>query len=284
MMNLLRHGLLLYGISYYTSLVYSENQEYKLKQKLFKNYDPTVRPVKDVRTITKVAFSYSLGFIESLSWKDEFLSWDFRKENVTSIVTTSDKIWMPEMSLRNGMEAIGDLSFRGKNRIRIFFSGAVIFITNLQVKTSCLVNIQRFPHDIQVCHIEFVTISSNIGDVSYEPLNQSIKSDFSTSNSEWIVINSKIGSKTSITPEMANLTLSYVSLVLQRKSLYYNLILTGPLFLITLVSFCTFLLPCESGEKISLGISVLLSYSVLTLMMSEVLPKNSEKPPMLSSY
>lgn len=45
-----------------------------------------------------------------------------------------------------------------------------------------------------------------------------------------------------------------------------------------------FILPQESGEKISLGITVLLSYVVFMLMVAETVPKNSDTIPILRAY
>ena len=60
---------------------------------------------------------------------------------------------------------------------------------------------------------------------------------------------------------------------------YINII--APAILLTLVSVLVFALPAASGEKISLEISVLLSYSVLMLLVSDIMPKNGKALPII---
>lgn len=70
----------------------------------------------------------------------------------------------------------------------------------------------------------------NVVDVWYEPLSNTIGPEFSKTTSEWLIITSKVGSYSVKTPEGANIIHNYLLMVLKRKSLYYNLIFTGPLF------------------------------------------------------
>jgi hypothetical protein len=51
------------------------------------------------------------------------------------------------------------------------------------------------------------------------------------------------------------------------------------LSILTLLVFC---LPPESGEKIALGITVLLAFSVFMLAIAENMPETSEHIPLIS--
>ena len=52
----------------------------------------------------------------------------------------------------------------------------------------------------------------------------------------------------------------------------------------TLTSLLVFMLPVESGEKVSLSVTVLLSYFVLLLVVTDVTPKHSSALPYLSTF
>ena len=54
-----------------------------------------------------------------------------------------------------------------------------------------------------------------------------------------------------------------------------------PFVMISAVSLSNFVLPCESGEKISLGITVLLSLFVNLLNLVDLLPESSDSFPIL---
>ena len=57
-----------------------------------------------------------------------------------------------------------------------------------------------------------------------------------------------------------------------------------PLALLLTISFGVFWLPAESGEKVSLGISVLLASSVFQLILSDNTPVSSDVTPRLGMY
>lgn len=45
-----------------------------------------------------------------------------------------------------------------------------------------------------------------------------------------------------------------------------------------------FMLPCESGEKITLGLTVLLAYSVFSFNIAENMPETSEVIPLIGKF
>ena len=69
-----------------------------------------------------------------------------------------------------------------------------------------------------------------------------------------------------------------MALKLDRMSEFYVYNVILPIVIITQVSTLGYLLPCASGEKISFSITILLSYFVLLLMVSELMPRNGEVP------
>ena len=72
--------------------------------------------------------------------------------------------------------------------------------------------------------------------------------------------------------------------VLRRKPLYYIFNLIVPSFLLTITTLLTFVLPVESGEKVGLGVTLLLSLTVFLLLVAETMPTTSESIPLLGEY
>ena len=68
---------------------------------------------------------------------------------------------------------------------------------------------------------------------------------------------------------------------LRRKPYYYLLTIIVPTMVLALLSALTFLVPIDSGEKLSLGISILLAFSVLVLIVSEITPQTSHNAPVI---
>ena len=52
--------------------------------------------------------------------------------------------------------------------------------------------------------------------------------------------------------------------------------------LVSCAALGVFWLPSDSGEKISLGITVLLAYSVFQIVIMDATPVNSQETPMIS--
>ena len=73
----------------------------------------------------------------------------------------------------------------------------------------------------------------------------------------------------------------YFTFKLKRKPVYHIINILLPCIIISFIAGLQFLLPPSSGEKISLGISVLLSFSVLLLLLSDIMPKTSDVIPLV---
>lgn len=68
-------------------------------------------------------------------------------------------------------------------------------------------------------------------------------------------------------------------LKIRRKPLFYILSVLFPCMLTSSVAILAFLLPPESGEKVSLNVTILLSLAVFLLMISDQLPASSDHFP-----
>ncbi len=69
-----------------------------------------------------------------------------------------------------------------------------------------------------------------------------------------------------------------------RRHRFYTMNLVMPCAMLSTLTLVTFLSPPDQGEKISLGISILLSFSVFMLTLSENMPKTSESLPLFGMY
>ncbi|KAG7222941.1 hypothetical protein INR49_015968 [Caranx melampygus] len=74
------------------------------------------------------------------------------------------------------------------------------------------------------------------------------------------------------------------TVTMRRRTLYYGLNLLIPCVLISGLALLVFLLPADSGEKISLGITVLLSLTVFMLLVAEIMPATSDSVPLIAQY
>lgn len=71
---------------------------------------------------------------------------------------------------------------------------------------------------------------------------------------------------------------------IRRRTLYYLYNVVFPCIMMSTLTLLVFRLPPESGEKVTMGITVLLAFSVFMLSVAERLPETSEFIPLLSVY
>lgn len=74
------------------------------------------------------------------------------------------------------------------------------------------------------------------------------------------------------------------SITIRRKTLFYTVNLILPTVLISFLCVLVFYLPAEAGEKVTLGISILLSLVVFLLLVSKILPPTSLVLPLIAKY
>ena len=68
---------------------------------------------------------------------------------------------------------------------------------------------------------------------------------------------------------------------LKRKPLFYVLNIILPCVMLSILQLMVFLVPPSAGEKVSLGVTVLLSFTVFLLMVSDNMPQTSLYIPLL---
>lgn len=73
-------------------------------------------------------------------------------------------------------------------------------------------------------------------------------------------------------------------IILRRRPLFYVFNLILPCVLISGLALLSFYMPSDSGEKVTLGITTLLSMTVFLMVIGESMPPTSEKLPLIGLY
>ncbi len=71
---------------------------------------------------------------------------------------------------------------------------------------------------------------------------------------------------------------------IRRRSVFYVANVIVPSVIINYLATFNFLIPCESGEKISYAVTVFLAQTVNMMVISDQLPKGGDRMPILSQY
>ena len=175
------------------------------------------------------------------------------------------------------MDGFFDESFTSNFKVAINSSGKVLWEFGGISRTHCSINIEMYPYDTQTCElvitlwrysIDFVRI------VAQEPFYNVIHD-----TNLWKYEGGYFNDEIRVYPDYA--TARY-QLTFKRKPLYYMVNIILPLVMLLVISFGVFWMPAESGEKCSLGITVLLAASVFQLILSSYTPVNSDVTPKIS--
>ena len=121
-------------------------------------------------------------------------------------------------------------------------------------------------------------------DTKFSPDNQ-LQLEFFKSAGQWELVKPVYLEQTYKTflgnPQFTYDTIKYTFRFQRHPTFYVNVIIL-PSCLMTFLSVLCFILPVESGEKVSLGVTVLLSQVVELIVIAEILPPSAESFPGLS--
>ncbi|KAL3311965.1 Neuronal acetylcholine receptor subunit alpha-7 [Cichlidogyrus casuarinus] len=73
-------------------------------------------------------------------------------------------------------------------------------------------------------------------------------------------------------------------MIIERKTLYYTFNLIVPCALISAMALLVFSLPPDAGEKISLGVTIMLSLTMFLLLVADKMPQTSGAVPLIGEY
>ncbi|CDQ56674.1 unnamed protein product [Oncorhynchus mykiss] len=149
--------------------------------------------------------------------------------------------------------------------------------------STCNVDVRWFPFDIQKCEMKFGSWTYD-GWLMDLQMNEADISGY-MSNGEWDLVGVP-GTRSEVFYDCCKEPYPDVTFVvtIRRRTLYYALNLLIPCVLLSSMTLLIFLLPADSGEKISLGITVLLSLTVFMLLVAEIMPATSDSIPLIGQY
>lgn len=144
-------------------------------------------------------------------------------------------------------------------------------------KSSCIIDVEFFPFDEQVCSMIFGSWTYNEHEVTlgFNDNAEMVDINEYMFSSIWDVIDAPA----ELVKQKSRIE---YRIHIRRKTLFYTVVLIIPTVLMAFLSMMVFYLPAGAGEKITLTISVLLSLVVFLLLVSKILPPTSSTIPLVS--
>ncbi|XP_046368617.1 acetylcholine receptor subunit delta-like [Haliotis rufescens] len=218
----------------------------------------------------KQTFAFSAEVV--MTWFDTGLAWNKTDYDDIELVTISEKfVWIPLVVVPNGIDSIVPISIQSPE---LSSDGRAVLVITDSFKTSCQIDITLYPFDQQRCSILFAPVNDlKLGvDITGSIITR--LPTFFIENSEWELVD--ILAK-SVDVQMKQIS-SLVSFefFLKRKSMFYIVSIIFPMALLSLLNACVFLLPADSGEKMSYLISIFVSYAVFMNFVNDSIPKSGD--------
>ncbi|CAG5133399.1 unnamed protein product, partial [Candidula unifasciata] len=277
----------------------STTDEQRLLKALIWNYDPAVRPVYDARHSVVIKLGITLTQIIDMDeknqvlttniwldqeWRDEKLEWNLSDYNNISVLRVPcDFIWLPDIVLYNSVENHNKGYM--KSLAMVHSDGSVFWPPIVRMRSSCKMDITYFPFDDQLCGLILGSWAYDGFQVDVTNRSENVDLSNYVDSGEWELLDTKIIRRVkhyTCCPEPYIDVTFYI--MIRRRVLYYFLNVIIPCMLLSSLSLTGFLLPPDAGEKVTLGLTVLLAFSVFMLLVAENMPPTSEYVPLIGIY
>ena len=164
----------------------------------------------------------------------------------------------------------------------IEYDGSVKWDFPIIQQSSCQLDITYFPWDRQECYLLFNSWTYDMSAMDFYNRTASGGLQNVLPDGEWLMQDFPVNRSIGYYPEPFAL-LRY-TLKLERKPLYYMLNIVLPCVFITFCGMLVFLLPPDSGEKVSMSVTMLLSSTVFLIIVAEIMPAQSDTIPLIGKY
>lgn len=279
--------------------VHSQNStEYDLHERLFKLYNPNIMPLRNKSEQQKVTMDMYLMSVDNINekrqtitvkaflectWRDEFLTWDLNEyPHVFRINVKNTDIWIPDLALEDTFDKITDLGQEG-GRADVKHTGKVTIWPFKMYTVSCKINIKKFPFDTQKCKFDFLSWTNPSSVFVLNSSQSRPDVTYFVESGEWEL--SHYETKHERNP-YGNDSWDHVivSLEMKRKPLFLFMNAMIPVFCISILNISCFILPADSGERITLSIAVFLTLAVFLTVVNDYMPESSDEIASFSVY
>ncbi|XP_044733908.1 gamma-aminobutyric acid receptor subunit beta isoform X2 [Chrysoperla carnea] len=257
------------------------------------SYDKRVRPnyggppvvvgvtmyVLSISSLSEVKMDFTLDFYFRQFWTDPRLAYR-KRPGVETLSVGSEfikNIWIPDTFFVNEKQSYLHIATTSNEFIRIHHSGSITRSIRLTITASCPMNLQYFPMDRQLCHIEIESFGYTMRDIRYKwnegPNSVGVSNEVSLPQF-------KVLGHRQRAMEISLTTGNYSRLACEiqfvRSMGYYLIQIYIPSGLIVIISWVSFWLNRNATPaRVALGVTTVLTMTTLMSSTNAALPKIS---------
>ncbi|CAJ0576020.1 unnamed protein product, partial [Mesorhabditis spiculigera] len=236
-----------------------ETDEQRLLYHILRNYEKAVRPVRNASTPVVVKLGMTMTNIFDMDERNQVLTINVCADDYTAGFMRS--------------------------RAMVVHTGEVFWPPPTQLRSTCKIDVTYFPFDSQHCSLKFGswTYHGLQVDITNRSANIDLTNYVTSGEFDLVAVYQKrrVVLYTCCPEPYPDITF-YIHI--RRKTLYYMYNIVFPCLMMSILTLLVFWLPPDSGEKIALGITVLLAFSVFVLAIAEKMPETSDSMPLIGVY
>eukprot|EP00090_Calanus_glacialis_P022134 TRINITY_DN34156_c0_g1_i1.p1 TRINITY_DN34156_c0_g1~~TRINITY_DN34156_c0_g1_i1.p1 ORF type:complete len:596 (-),score=103.65 TRINITY_DN34156_c0_g1_i1:68-1855(-) len=277
--------------------------DYKLSMDLLRNYPdgynvlPTANPHDVVNVTLQMALYHIVDMNERAQtlttnceiitkWHDVFLMWNPKDyDNITDTRLPWERVWTPDIVLYNAA-GDGEQGREMRTLIQVDYLGNVTLLTQAIYMSKCTIDVTYYPFDAQMCNLKFASWTTEVTriNISIGTIDKSkilgLYSPSGVFELKRIYAERHEVRDPCCEDKFADVT---YTLVIWRRPKFFLFNYIQPAVLINILALFVFLIPAESGEKITLGISTMLNMTVFLMTVTSGIPP-TDQTPILSIY
>lgn len=169
--------------------------------------------------------------------------------------------------------------------LRLFADGSVQWPTLAIISATCRVDIHNFPFDEQSCPMTLGSWTQDISMLDLHAESSDVGIDSYVENGEWELVRFPAEA---VHQDYTSSVYPYAYIIytveMKRQPLFYLFNLLLPMVLLMTVGILAFCLSPDTGQKIQLSTTVLLTMMLFMVMLADKLPPTSDSIPLLSKY
>ncbi|NXY83349.1 5HT3A protein, partial [Alcedo cyanopectus] len=219
-------------------------------------------------------------------WENAFATWDPQDFcNISRLVLPMDAYWSPPIFI---LERVNGHTSNLES-IVVTHNGSFNFTQTFQVTLTCSLKILKFPFDTQTCNLSIASflypaVTHLIMKTSRTPAEMMNDShSFFLTDGEWKFTNLSIIECLEDLNDDKFSVITYM-ISMERRPILYILNLILPTCSLYLLDMAVLFGPSSLEEKINLQIAIILGSSMLAVILNDILPTSSNKPPIIGIH
>uniref|UniRef100_A0A914LGB2 Uncharacterized protein n=2 Tax=Meloidogyne incognita TaxID=6306 RepID=A0A914LGB2_MELIC len=269
-----------------------------LYRQLLVEYNKEIRPIVSPNQPINTSIAFSLVQVVDvdernqlltvlawvhLRWNDWRLAWDPKKfAGINKLNIPVGSIWIPDIILYNNaaQQYLNEMTTAG-----VVYDGNISLSMAGIFKSSCALDVRFYPFDFQNCLMKFASWAYDGTKIDIWSDSDSDDQSKYMISTEWTLRHVR-AVKNSVIYSCCSEPYPFIDvhLLLERKPLFFIIFLCLPCVMISMLVLLGFYMSSDSGEKVTLGITSLLSTTVFLMLVSEHLPPTADALPLIGIY